>query len=397
MTSLEYRYDESKVRKCVRHGSSYGKSKSSNFSSTYTTWKNSDHIQKPSIFSKMTSAFTTMLRIRRSATAVWVLALCLFFFISFYLPSSSNAPCDCSHDAAVAALSGNAYHDHNMQPGEDSQVFPSDKHKMALLIPFRDRFEELLEFVPHIHAFLNTQRKNHHIYIINQVDNLRFNRASLLNAGFLESSVDCDYVAMHDVDLLPMNPALIYEFPEDGPFHVAAPHLHPRYHYPTFIGGVLLVKRDHFRMVDGLSNKYWGWGLEDDEFFARLKEANLSIQRPGNLTSGNKETFKHIHDRRVRRRDMIKCYNQQEVTRRRDRETGLSTVQYHVQSIKEITIQNSPVTILNIVLECDKYVTPWCDCTENVGNVPRSHKKGEKSDDVIVPKLNRKTHITQDG
>ena len=24
-----------------------------------------------------------------------------------------------------------------------------------------------------------------------------------------------------------------------------------------------------FQHVDGMSNKYWGWGLEDDEFFVR--------------------------------------------------------------------------------------------------------------------------------
>lgn len=50
--------------------------------------------------------------------------------------------------------------------------------------------------------------------------------------------------------------------------------------------------REHFRQVDGLSNKYWGWGLEDDEFYARLKEAKLEIFRPGNLTSGIKDTFR---------------------------------------------------------------------------------------------------------
>lgn len=65
----------------------------------------------------------------------------------------------------------------------------------------------------------------------------------MLNIGFKESMDTCDYIAMHDVDLLPMNSALTYEFPEEGPYHVAAPHLHPRYHYPTFIGGILLVNR----------------------------------------------------------------------------------------------------------------------------------------------------------
>lgn len=48
---------------------------------------------------------------------------------------------------------------------------------------------------------------------------------------------------MHDIDLLPLNNNLSYGFPDDGPFHISSPELHPRYHYPTFIGGILLVSR----------------------------------------------------------------------------------------------------------------------------------------------------------
>ena len=46
-------------------------------------------------------------------------------------------------------------------------------HKMALIVPFRNRFEELLEFVPHMHSFLNLQRVRHQIFIINQADSYR--------------------------------------------------------------------------------------------------------------------------------------------------------------------------------------------------------------------------------
>ena len=77
----------------------------------------------------------------------------------------------------------------------------------------------------------------------------RFNRASLINIGFLESSYDCDYICMHDVDLLPVNPDLNYSYPQSGPFHMAAPELHPRYHYKTFVGGILLLNKEHFRLV----------------------------------------------------------------------------------------------------------------------------------------------------
>lgn len=66
---------------------------------------------------------------------------------------------------------------------------------------------------------------------------------------------DFDYLAMHDVDLLPLNSKLKYDFPENGPFHIAAPGLHPKYNYPTFIGGILLLKNEDFQLVNGMSNK----------------------------------------------------------------------------------------------------------------------------------------------
>lgn len=78
----------------------------------------------------------------------------------------------------------------------------------------------------------------------------RFNRASLLNVGFLEArNNNCDYIAMHDVDLLPLNKDLYYGFPEKGPFHVSAPFLHPKYHYPAFVGGILIMSVAQFEKV----------------------------------------------------------------------------------------------------------------------------------------------------
>ncbi|KAG7214300.1 hypothetical protein INR49_023172 [Caranx melampygus] len=76
-------------------------------------------------------------------------------------------------------------------------------HKLALVIPFRERFEELLVFVPFMHTFLNKKKIRHKIIVINQVDHYRFNRASLINVGYLESGNDTDYLAMHDVACCP--------------------------------------------------------------------------------------------------------------------------------------------------------------------------------------------------
>ncbi|XP_014207195.1 beta-1,4-galactosyltransferase 7 [Copidosoma floridanum] len=236
------------------------------------------------------------------------------------------------------------------------------KHRLAILVPFRDRFEELLIFAPHIKSFLDKQDINYHVFILNQIDKYRFNRASLINVGFLEVKGEFDYIAMHDVDLLPMNDQLKYYYPETGPLHISSPELHPRYHYPTFIGGILLVNRKHFLKVNGMSNKYWGWGLEDDEFYVRLKEAGLNVTRPPNLLTGIQSTFKHIHDRNHRKRDMAKCFNQREVTRKRDRQTGLNNVAYKIENTINAKIENTSITILNVMLTCDKSITPWCLC-----------------------------------
>jgi xylosylprotein 4-beta-galactosyltransferase len=113
-----------------------------------------------------------------------------------------------------------------------------------------------------------------------------------------------------------------------------------------------------------MSNKYWGWGLEDDEFYVRLKDAGLKIFRPENITTDMTNTFDHIHDRAHRRRDTTKCYNQKEETRKRDKKTGLNTIKYIISEKRELTIDNTRATVLNVNLECDKSSTPWCDCSE---------------------------------
>lgn len=239
---------------------------------------------------------------------------------------------------------------------------PSDKPKLAILVPFRDRFDELLRFAPHIASFLEKQQVPFHIFVLNQHDRFRFNRASLINAGFLQVKDHYDYIGMHDVDLLPMNDNLKYEYPAEGPLHISGPEFHPKYHYATFIGGILLLKVEHYQLLNGMSNRYWGWGLEDDEFYVRIKEAGLEVFRPRNITTGPENTFLHIHDRLHRRRDTKKCYNQREVTRRRDRETGLNTIRYSIVDRKELTVDAVPVTVFNIDLECNKTQTPWCEC-----------------------------------
>ena len=47
-------------------------------------------------------------------------------------------------------------------------------HKLAVVVPFRERFEEMMEFVPYMHKYFNLQKIRHHIYIVNQIDGYRW-------------------------------------------------------------------------------------------------------------------------------------------------------------------------------------------------------------------------------
>jgi len=325
-----------------------------------------------------------LLRQGQARLALLLIVLCFFasIVIILYHIRKSHVQCDCSQAEPEPGL----------QPARpDSEAAKqSSEHKLCLLVPFRDRFEELLEFAPYISSFLGRQRVKHEIWVMNQVDGFRFNRAYLINVGFRESSQDCDYIAMHDVDLLPQNDALQYRYPSKGPLHISSPELHPKYDYPTFIGGILLVTRVQYRQLDGMSNKYWGWGLEDDEFFVRMRQANLPIERPQGIKSGRK-SFKHAHSGRARERrgrDGAKCYNQRNATRRRDRQTGLSTTFYTVAARRSIQVDGSTVNFLDIQLECDRVLTPWCNCT---GAPPDTNPPDRTRDeDVVVPILPRK-------
>uniref|UniRef100_UPI003AB0E038 beta-1,4-galactosyltransferase 7 isoform X1 n=1 Tax=Centroberyx gerrardi TaxID=166262 RepID=UPI003AB0E038 len=277
----------------------------------------------------------------------------------------------CSGEMSGAGLEGGRLPQHQQPPPPppppcpaDSQASAADDptwgpHKLALIVPFRERFEELLVFVPFMHAYLSKKKIRHRIFIINQVDHYRFNRASLINVGYMESGNDTDYLAMHDVDLLPLNDALDYGFPEDGPFHVASPELHPLYHYKTYVGGILLLTKKHYHMCNGMSNRFWGWGREDDEFYRRLRKAELQLFRPSGIKTGY-ETFRHIHDPAWRKRDQKRVAAQKQEQFKVDPEGGLTNLGYQVESRQDVTISGAPCTVVNIKLDCDQTETPWC-------------------------------------
>jgi len=109
-------------------------------------------------------------------------------------------------------------------------------------------------------SYLAKLENQHTIYIIEQLEGKPFNRAKLLNIGFLESKADHDYFIFHDVDMLPHGVDYSYR---ECPTHMAsgASQFGGTMPYPDYFGGVTMFNRESAELVNGFSNEYWGWGL----------------------------------------------------------------------------------------------------------------------------------------
>jgi len=149
--------------------------------------------------------------------------------------------------------------------------------KLAVIVPYRDREQHLKEFVPHMEKMLNDEEIPFEIAIVEQADDLPFNRAKLLNIGFKELE-NCDYFAFHDVDMLPIDSD--YGYPE-GPTHLASEveQFNWGLPYDGYFGGVTLFDKNSFLLINGYSNEYWGWGAEDDDVLHRCVSKGIETFR----------------------------------------------------------------------------------------------------------------------
>jgi len=144
-------------------------------------------------------------------------------------------------------------------------------HKLGICIPYRNRKEHIEQLIPHLSKHLNDNGIEHSFYVGHQVDDKLFNRGAMKNIAAHYAFEDgCDYIAWHDVDMLPQIEA-DYSYPEETPIHIATKL--SKYHYglgyDQYFGGVVLFTKEQAEKTNGYSNDYWDWGQEDDDLFWR--------------------------------------------------------------------------------------------------------------------------------
>lgn len=150
--------------------------------------------------------------------------------------------------------------------------------KLLVIVPYRDRASHLKEFIPYITKALYSQKIDYKIVVIEQNLGKLFNRGLVCNIGFELYQKECDYICIHDVDMIGENFDYSYE---QIVTHLSARWKDRNYKefYAEYLGGVVLFPKSEFIKINGFSNNYWGWGCEDDDLKLRCDTMNIKVQR----------------------------------------------------------------------------------------------------------------------
>jgi hypothetical protein len=153
--------------------------------------------------------------------------------------------------------------------------------KLGVIVPYRDRFEQLQIFKNYITEYLNSKDIPFELIVVEQDGGSNFNRGKLLNIGFkYAKKLKCDYVVFHDVDMLPID--VDYSYAEH-PIHLATNFISDgdmkRTLFDDYFGGVTLFPISDFERINGYSNDYWGWGFEDNDLLYRCKINNILLDK----------------------------------------------------------------------------------------------------------------------
>lgn len=151
--------------------------------------------------------------------------------------------------------------------------------KLGIIVPYRDRPQQLFDFKLHISSYLTKQNINYELIIVEQKDDKGFNRGKLLNIGFKKARrLSCTYVCFHDVDMQPIKADYS---PVDRPTQLANRFVYDKDTHRTitddYFGGVTLFPVLQFEDINGYSNEYWGWGFEDNDLLARCREKGIPL------------------------------------------------------------------------------------------------------------------------
>jgi len=179
--------------------------------------------------------------------------------------------------------------------------------KLGLIIPYRDRKEQLEIFINIISKHLQNKNIDYYIIVVEQKNNNLFNRSKLLNIGANYIYNKIDYLCFHDIDLIPeekvkylldndtnishyigyliknknneIDNNIFYKNKDFNKYFLMFKY--KDYTYKPSLGGVTMIKNTIWR-ENPWNELFQLWGYEDNEYYIRLKNLhNYKIKQEG--------------------------------------------------------------------------------------------------------------------
>ncbi|CAH2038172.1 unnamed protein product, partial [Iphiclides podalirius] len=193
-----------------------------------------------------------------------------------------------------------------------------------------------------MHNFLRKQGIHYSIYVIEQQDDKPWNKGLLYNIGAKQAIADqFPCLILHDIDLLPLDVGNLYACLHE-PRHMSASIDKFRYvlTYDYLVGGALAIQTEQYISVNGFSNRFEGWGGEDDDFAGRIASKNLKVLRfPRELS----RYTMMLHRQEQKNKDRGRIMTENKMHYHKD---GLNSVEYAIKSVK----RNRLFTIIGVKL-----------------------------------------------
>lgn len=157
-------------------------------------------------------------------------------------------------------------HEDLLYGGEFKPTSCQSLQRLAIIIPYKDREEHLKLAINHLHYVLKNQKIHYKVFVAEQATPVKFNKAALMDAAFLETRklFQFDCLIFHDVDMLLEDGRLMYNC-IDSPKHMGAYVQKFNYTFPGdyHVGGVLAITPEQFKRANGYHLLFYGWGDED--------------------------------------------------------------------------------------------------------------------------------------
>ena len=215
--------------------------------------------------------------------------------------------------------------------------------KNIIIIPYRNREKHLNYFLDKSAELLNYKVNNLEIIIVEQSERGLFNRGKLLNIGFHYFNNINNFYITHDVDTNPIHEETFNNYNKD-----VSSNILQLYSYPTSLGGLIKIRGDTFKKLNGFPNDYWGWGHEDKNFMNRAEFFGIKIETFMTTTNNEKEKYFLIFDDindRVKSDNDFKKYRDNYVffkkkkgpkKRKEFQKNGLSNLYYKILEDKKV-------------------------------------------------------------